>query len=274
MKVAYLTGKDLAVHSIDRMLRDQYGSENVTSIDARDLGNADLSRHDMLLMPGCVDEISPYPQIMTHEATANLKRSVDNGLFLWTDCAASYDAMREIEFLSSKNELKRRAGLGFYDGLGKGPVEGHAIAPSKEDRFADVVIRRIFYTCANDCAHSADICYGNGPGIHLSEQELNNPDTKIIARYGHDDTFPAAAVAKKIGNGMVLSLGVLVQIAPSHLEGNPANENMARHRTAMFNHLSGAEAQRRHFLNSLFAIVEDHQTSRRLERQSYDFQIA
>lgn len=274
MKVAYLTGKDLAVHSIDWMLREQYGRENVSAIDAGQFGNVDLLRYDMLVMPGCVDEISPYPQIMTEAAITNLEQSVKNGLFLWTDCAATYDVMRDIEFLSSTREVKRRNGIGFYDAIGKGPVDGHAIAPSAEDRFVDVVIRRIFYTCANDCSHSADICYGNGPGIHLSTHELGNPDTKIIARYGDSDTSPAAAVSKKIGDGMILSLGVLVQIAPSHLQGNPADENMARHRTAMFNHLSGAEAQRQHFLNSLFAIVEDHHNSRRHKGQIHDLHIA
>lgn len=278
MKAAYLTGKDLAVHSIDQMLSDRYGRNNVTALDASSLAEADLSRFDMLLMPGCVDEVSPYPTIMTPAAIGNLKNAVERGLFLWTDCAASYDAMRDIEFLSSTREIRRRNGLGFYDGVAKGPIDGHAIAPSPEDRFVDVVIRRIFYNCANDDNHSADICYGNGPGLHLSEQERNNPNTTIIARYGDHDTAPAAAISKKIGQGMVLSLGVLVQIAPNHLHGNPADENLARHRTAMFNHLSGAETQRQHFLNTLFSIVDNHKLSRHtphaLEGQHYDVSIA
>ena len=268
MKVAYLTGYDLSVHSIDWMLKDQYGHRNVTSINADDLALADLSQFDMLVLPGCAGEVSPYPDIMTPDAIANMMTSVEHGMILWTDCAATYDVMSEIEFLSSKNERKTRQGLGLYKGMGKGPIEGPAIAPSPEDRFVDTVIRQIFYNCANDCNHTADLCYGNGPGIYLSDEEMSNPDTRIIARYGHDDTFPAAAVTKKIGKGMILSLGVLVQIAPEHLRGNPTDENIARHRTAIFNHLSGADLQRKHFLDMLFRMVEDHHITRYTARLS------
>ncbi|PZP54421.1 MAG: hypothetical protein DI586_10000 [Micavibrio aeruginosavorus] len=259
MKVLFLTGYDLAVHSLDWMLKDEYGPRNVSSINADDLGDTDLSDFNMLVFPGCVGEVSPYPKFMTPKAIQNVRNNIEHGLVLWTDCGGTYEVNADINFTNSDGILKERKGLGFIDGLARGPVEGPAIAPSKQDRFLDVIIKRVFHRAANNNTNTVDICYGNGPGIHLTEAEKNNPDVRIIAYYGDDETSPVAALSKKIGKGLILSFGVLVQIAPAHLQGDfPTSSKAYRHRRVLREHLTHADEQRKILLTDVFNIANTH----------------
>jgi glutamine amidotransferase-like uncharacterized protein len=268
MKAAYLWGHNLATHSISLMLHDQFGKRNVTQIPAEDLKDADLSRFDLLLLPGSVGETSPYPQILTPEVAPKLFNEAvyNNGLMLWTDCSATYEMTRIIQFTSSKGELITRNGLGIYDADSLGPYSGQAIAPSLTERFQDVVIKRIFYNSTQRKNCEADICYGNGPAIYLSDKELRNPDVNVIARYGTTENSPVAAMTKKFGKGLLISLGVLVQISPDHMMGTPSDERAAKHRRALFNHLSEADHLRQHFLGTLMHHVHTHYNSLKTAR--------
>lgn len=259
MKVAYLSGQRLATASVKPMLEDLFGRAQTSAIPCETLGQIDLNEIDLLFLPGTVGEISPYSEILTPAAIDNLTRAIfDRGLIIWSDCAATYHMCRAVEYHASTGELRHRQGLGLIDASAKGPIKGQAVAPSLQDRFADVVIQRVRYTGDNNLEHYADICYGNGPGLHLDAAELSNPDVEVLAWYHGTEQDTAAAVAKKLGRGLVMSLGVLVQISPDHLAGKFTHPALERHREALFNHLSGANHTRKHFLDRVLARINNH----------------
>jgi glutamine amidotransferase-like uncharacterized protein len=257
MKIAYLTGPYLATSSIRMMLHEQWGADNVYELRSVDLAKADLSRFDMLVLPGSVGEISPYPAILREEELDNLSHALHEGLIVWTDCSATYYMLNDIRYLSSNGEEKTRTGLGLIGGTALGPVEDRAMSPQEEHRFAEVVLRRIAFR-DNGNQRLADVCYGNGPGLYLSEEELANPNTQVLARYDGVPQAPVAGVTKKIGHGLLISLGVLVQIAPHHMHGRFADDAAERHRLEMFNHLSRVDDHRISFLKLIINTINSH----------------
>lgn len=255
MKVAYLNGEHLAITSIRLMLQECFGKDNVLEIPFENLNTIHEQDIDLLVLPGVTGETSPYPKHMGEAERESLRRAItENGLILWTDCAATYLMCNKIEYKSSTGEEKTMPGLGLIDGVARGPVAGNAIAPSQEDRFRDVVIRRINYKGER----TADVCYGNGPGLFLSDEERNNHDVEIIGHYTDVADAPVAAMTKRVGQGRLISLGVLVQISPEHMDGHLTNENHERHRKALFNHLNTCNDQRLDFLNVLLSYVQSH----------------
>ena len=107
---------------------------------------------------------------------------------------------------------------------------------------------------------------GTGRPCFLSDKELQNPDVNVVARYGTTERSPAAAVTKKFGNGLIISLGVLVQISPAHMEGTPSDERAAKHRKILFNHLSKADHLREDFLGTLMHHVHTHYNSLKVSK--------
>jgi len=257
MKIAYLTGPYLATTSIRMMLHEEWGPDQVYELRSIDLAATDLSQFDLLVFPGSVGEVSPYPGILREQEMENVMGALNNGLIVWTDCSATYYMLNDIRYLTSTGEEKTRTGLGLIGGTALGPVEGQAITPQDDHRFSEVVLRRISFR--DDGGHRlADVCYGNGPGIHLSEDELANPNTYVLARYDGAEHAPAAGVAKRIGRGLLVSLGVLVQIAPHHMRGRFAEAAAEQHRAEMFSHLSRVDDHRRSFLYLVFNTIRAH----------------
>ncbi len=261
MKVAYLSGNHLATSSISMMLAECFGKENVHQLPFDEIGTVHEKDFDLLILPGITGESSPYPSRIGEQERASLHKAVsENGMILWTDCAATYLMCNTIEYKASTGEFKTIRGLGFIDGVARGPVGGKAIAPSPEDRFHDVVIRRIEYKNGK----KADLCYGNGPGLFLTEQERNNTDVDIIGHYHDVKDKPVAALTKRIGNGLLISLGVLVQISADHIRGRYTDKNAETHRSALFNHLSVTNQQREDFLNILLTTALAHKAAQHI----------
>lgn len=265
MKAAYLMSADplFIVYESSMMLKAEFGKKNVDPVWLEELHRSDLSDCDLLFLPGIPGEVSPYPDIMTPQVKAMLFNEVRRGMILWTDCAATYEMMTDMEFHASSGEIKQRKGLGWIDGMARGPVSGHAIAPAPSDRFQHVTLKEIFYRVRGE-QRSAWAGYGNGPGLILSDEERRNPDVQIIGRYGPDDSSPAAAVTKKIGHGLLMSLGVLIQMEPASIQGQPTlpsrdvRDTAAQHRTKILEKLQETDPSRRAFLNHLMEIVRTH----------------
>jgi glutamine amidotransferase-like uncharacterized protein len=258
MKVAYLTGPTLAVSSIRIMLMEQFGRSNVVEIRSSILSAIDLTQYDMLVLPGSTGETSPYPDILGELELANIFEAVEeNGLVLWTDCSATYYMLNDIEYISSMGLKKTRLGLGRVDGKARGPVRGKGLVPSENSRFAEVIARPVSYTVAGK-AGTAEICYGNGPGLYLSDEERANPAVNILATYADAPENPVAALTKKMGMGLLVNFGVLIQIAPEHLNGYFSNPEAEEHRRHLFNRLSYSDEGRREFLSLVFRTIRNH----------------
>lgn len=261
MKVAYLTGPTLAVSSIRIMLMDQYGRGNVHEIHSSTLATTDLSAYDMLVLPGSTGEVSPYPDLLGLDEITNIFDTVENnGLVLWTDCSATYYMLNDIEYISSMGLKKTRLGLGHVNGQARGPVRGKALPPSNNARYAEVTVRSVSYGLDGKSG-IAEICYGNGPGLYLSDEELSNPDVTVLATYDDAPDTPVAALTKKMGRGLLVNFGVLVQIAPQHINGQFSDPEAEEHRRYLFNRLSQFDEGRLEFLSLVFKMIHAHSKS-------------
>ena len=258
MKVAYLTGPTLAVSSIRIMLMEQFGRSNVHEIRSGILAAVDLTQYDMLVLPGSTGETSPYPDILGELEIANIFEAVEeSGLVLWTDCSATYYMLNDIEYISSMGLKKTRLGLGRVDGKARGPVKGKGLEPSQNSRFAEVIARPVTYNIGGKTG-TAEVCYGNGPGLYLSAEERANPAVNILATYSDAPDTPVAALTKKMGIGLLVNFGVLIQIAPEHLTGHFSEKNAEEHRRYLFNRLSYYDDSRREFLSLVFRMIRNH----------------
>lgn len=251
------------------MLKTCFGGGH--EIKHTDLRSTDLSQFDLFVLPGSFGEVSPYPDLIGESEASLLLDAVEkNGLILWTDCSATYYMHDRIEYTTSAGLHKTRPGLGLIDGVARGPVTGKALAPTEDSRFSDVVIRRIGFNYGTTRC-TADICYGNGPKLELSASERANPDVKILARYCDAPDAPIAGITKKIGTGLLISLGVLVQISPEDMIGHFQDETSERHRLALFNHLSAADSGRRLFLDMIVQQIREHEQARKTRGLHKDF---
>lgn len=258
MKVAYLTGPTLAVSSIRIMLMEQFGKSNVHEIRSSILSAIDLTQYDMLVLPGSTGEVSPYPDILGELEIANIFEAVEeNGLVLWTDCSATYYMLNDIEYISSMGLKKTRLGLGRVDGKARGPVLGKGLEPSENARYAEVIARPVSYDIAGKTG-IAEICYGNGPGLYLSAEERANPAVTVLATYADAPDAPVAALTKKTGRGLLVNFGVLIQIAPDHINGRFNNREAEEHRRYLFNRLSYSDEHRCEFLALVFRMIRNH----------------
>lgn len=265
MKVAYLSDQIFSTSESSMMLNERFGAKNVMPVTIEELAYTDLSGDDLLFLPGIPGEKSPYPKILTPQITARLMKEVERGMIIWTDCAATYEMLPRMKFHTSSGKIMRRKGsFGWIDGRADGPVEGSALPSSPDNRFQHVTLRQVFYMAGGE-QRMAWAAYGNGPGITLSEEELRNPDVNVIGRYGPDDTSPIATMSKKIGKGMLLSLGVLVQIAPYHAsappEGARHDETVLAHRATIHRALTEHDHLRLAYLDHLIELVKTHYKS-------------
>ncbi len=263
------------------MLREHFGERNVAPVTVEELSYTDLSGDDLLFLPGIPGERSPYPKILTPLVQTRLLRELERGLIIWTDCAATYEMMATMKFRTSGGRILTRTGTGWLDGHADGPVEGCALPSSAGDRFQHVTLRQVFYRTQDGQQRVALSAYGNGPGIRLSPREIKNPDVAVIGRYGESDDSPIATVTKKIGKGLLLSLGVLVQVSPYHVsavantnfrhaDASKRDENILANRDYLHRHLAANDHLRLAYLDHLLGIVRSHyERVRNAESQAF-----
>ena len=263
MKVAYIHQENLSSYSLMLMLNEAFGKRNVTAISGKRFSVTDLSPYDMLVLPGTATEENPYFDLFLPQDVTYLRKQVEEGMIIWTDCAATYHVCDYIQYTDSDLNPKSQRGLNWIEATGAGPVSGRALPRSASSKFMDVATQRIIYD-----GHTAEICYGNGPGLHLSPSETLNPSVKIIARYKDVENNPVAALTKRIGRGLLISTGVLVQIAPDEMKEALPYPEAEAHRRSLFNKLVQVEPQRLHFRDYLINEARQHYRGLRTGRKT------
>jgi len=258
MKAAYIKDQAFATSSIHFMLCDVFGEANVTPLSLSELRPSSFRGLDFFLLPGIAGEKSPYPRIMSPDKADMIrKKSEDDGMATWWDCAAGYWAKKEIIYTGENGKSKRRLGLGWVDATAKGPRPDKGLPPAKSGSYTDTTTVTVEYY-ADGNTYQTDIGYGNGAGFYLSDEEMKNPDVEIFARYREPEEQPIAAMTKIMGHGMMASLGVLPQIKPAHLVGRLSNPQEEEHRRDLFNAVSRHEFGIRHFEAALFRKLFEH----------------
>ena len=276
MRIAYLEGsyaegQRFATSSIAPSLTREFGRANVRAVTSENLLDAARDPSvDMLVLPGITGESSPYPDIIPPRKAEVIYARMQEGLIVMAECAAFYWSAREISYVTSDGRKLQKTGLGWVDGVARGPW-GKAIAPDADFRYADTIATDIeFYDGMN--AHQTAICISNGPALYLSEQETENPDVHITSRFIAEPGRPVATMTKMIGDGMLVGMGVLPHIQTPQLQGRQQDSEKERHRAALFNTIAANEAKIQHFERMVFGDIRHHQM--RTLHPSSDMRIA
>lgn len=264
MKVAYFYHQDIASSALRLMLIERFGMHNVVALDVVNFKPRDLKGIKLLVLPGVSGEKSPWPDFLPPDKAEILSKTAeDTGMVLWTDCAVSYWSAQEIKYHASNNTILTKKGLGWIDAVAIGPVIGKGMEYIPQYTYSDITTVAIDYYDVARIPHSTRIPYGNSPSFYLSEQEKANPNVDVFAHFTDHADKPAAALTKKMGTGLLVSLGVLPQLKPNllaqpGLKLSKATTAQELHRHELFNEAARNEKGIFHFENVIMDRINRH----------------
>ncbi|MEK7801382.1 MAG: hypothetical protein AAB276_02910, partial [Pseudomonadota bacterium] len=117
MRIACMTYRGLSGQGIESALHYMFPEAEIVSIFPQHVRSHVLKNYDILILPGINDEDSLYPTLLPPHKMGILKDSIENdGLILWTFCAASYYMFEEISYQRRNGIFKTRKGAGFIKG--------------------------------------------------------------------------------------------------------------------------------------------------------------
>ncbi len=235
-KIVLLKG-EFASSSLHLMLKKHF-SDAATPPKSMTLEDVMAHLHEIavLVLPGITHEKSPYPLMLTGDHVARIRAALEDGMTLHTDCAASYYMARDITYKRSDGVILQRDGLGLIPFSAVGPVDG--TSPENAQDYSFYKTRMIDVVTSQH--EQASIAYGNGPAFF----DDGTDDAIISLAHYKRSRLLIAGLVKEIGEGRVISMGVLPQISYHHLRGKltvPAHEE---HRTALYHSLYQHDAAR------------------------------
>lgn len=265
MKVVYFEEQGFATSTIAPALRQEFGSKNVTPILPHQLHSSDVIDADLLVLPGITSEDSPYPKILPPEKAKMLYEKMEDGLIIIAECAAFYWSSSHISYLTSDGRKLEKQGLGWVDGIARGPSGGKGIAPDNDFKYADTIPADIEFYDGDKTLYTS-ICISNGPALHLTDIERNNPNVRITSRFISEFGQPVSSMSKTIGNGMLVGMGVLPHIKAANLKGRQTNPTKELHRSALFNRIAANEHHISRFERLIFDQIKAHHSNTALLR--------
>jgi glutamine amidotransferase-like uncharacterized protein len=210
LRIAYLSYMGLCTEGICEALRYMYPNADIKWIYPQHLRSHVLKSYDMLILPGISDEDSVYPSLLPPEKIDMLKKLVsENGLILWTFCAASYFMFDKISYQKRNGQFKERAGSGLIKGYathGFNHITRQHLNRSPSD---DFILAAVNVDDHKSPLHTLNI---NGPTLFPDTSKED--DLTSFMRY--QDIKGDAGVIKRIGKGMLIALGVHPEISPIH----------------------------------------------------------
>src|SRR4051812_26352644 len=96
-----------ATGSFPSTLRETFQLRGLIDLHEKDLGDAKMMQAlDILVLPGVTSEDSPYHRLLDAKAMAAIHEGLDNGLTMWTSCAAAYQMAARITYTSNYKQVK------------------------------------------------------------------------------------------------------------------------------------------------------------------------
>lgn len=203
-KIAILSEPALSTNGLPSALRTMFPESHIISLESFGLSAWGLDKIDLLVLPGCNGETSPYPALLNRKRRNSiLSRIKNHGMGLLTFCAASYMMMDDISYHDRTGNKKSAKGLGWIRGHAF-----HAFRHITRDGVSSPTIRGDYIEAklVSPDLDAPEYCLNvNGPAFELTDDDENLCD--VFLRYADVGNLPAGMI-KKIGDGFILALGV------------------------------------------------------------------
>lgn len=260
MRVSIIEGQGFATDTLKSSLCRHFGQANVSSIKQDEIIPSTLRHTDLLVLPGISSEKSPYPDIISPPKAELVRKKMEqDGLIVYAECAAFYWCSSHISYHASSGEMLEKDGLGWIDGVAKGPKKG--IAPSQNFRYADTTIANISFPEGQDTGYT-QICISNGPALYLTEEETANTNVAVTSRFICEEQMPVATMNKIMGHGLLVGMGVLPHIRTAQVGHTPLRDRQHElHRQVLFNALTEHDNNIDRFENIIFQGIKNHHAS-------------
>lgn len=211
LRIACLSYQGLSGYGLEPTLSLMFPHAEVVSVFPQHIRRHVLKDYDLLVLPGIVGEDSPYPQILSqHKSDQILDCMEENGLVLWTSCAATYYLFEKLVYLKRNGQMKYLNGLGIIKGHAEGPAYRH----QTRDSFAysaqhDRVLAELALADKSQIFRALDI---NGPALYPEPESL----VDSFLRFSNIPDQPIAGFTKNVGQGLILGLSSHPEFALNH----------------------------------------------------------
>jgi glutamine amidotransferase-like uncharacterized protein len=201
LHIACLSYQGLSSYGMEQTMEQMFPSAEVVTVYPQHLLTHVLRNYDLLVMPGIIGEDSPYPEILPQLKADEVVSCIEeNGLALWTSCAATYYCFEKMLYLKRNGQSKIMKGLGIIKGVASGPAyQNMTRIDFEHSSNHDRVLAELSLINSNAIFRALDI---NGPALYPHAESL----VDSFLRYSNIPDQPVAGFTKKIGNGLILGL--------------------------------------------------------------------
>jgi len=210
LRIACLSYRGLSSQGIEPALTYMFPNSEVVSIFPQHLRRHAMREYDILILPGINDEDSCYPTLLPPEKMAVIKETIEqDGLILWTFCASSYYMFEEISYQKRNGDYKSRKGAGLIKGAARHGFNHITRRELNASPWNDYILAGIHVDGHQELLRVLNC---NGPTFLPSPSE-----DKLIQQFiRYKDIEGAAGIMKKMGNGLLIALGVHPELSPYH----------------------------------------------------------
>ena len=210
LRIAVLSYRGLSGQGIEGALTYMFPAADIISIFPQHIRTPVLKTYDLLILPGINDEDSAYPTLLPSHKMNILQQAIEqDGLILWTFCAASYYMFEEISYQRRSGIFKQRKGAGLIKGVARHGFNHITRRELPADPWNDYILAGIRITGHDGVLRALNI---NGPTMEPDEGRESMTET--FMRY--TDIRGAAGLIKTIGRGLLIALGVHPELSPVH----------------------------------------------------------
>lgn len=207
-RIAVLTAQGIATQGISEAMGYMFPDATCVRVQPSHIRPHALENFDILVLPGIIDEDSPYPDILTPQKSGFVRQAIENGMVLMTFCAATYYMLDRIEYTKRNGEKKERNGCGLISGTARQAFAHVTRIKPGTTELDDYILAELRLKDRWNI-HALNI---NGPEIVISDQERLS-STPFIT---YAATGGTAALQKKIGKGLILAMGIHPELTTDH----------------------------------------------------------
>lgn len=207
-RIAVLTAPGIATQGISEAMGYMFPDAACMKVQPSHIRPPALENFDILVLPGIIDEDSPYPEILNPKKSEFVRQAVENGMVLMTFCAATYYMLDRIEYTKRNGEKKERSGCGLISGTARQAFAHVTRIKPGTTELDDYILAELRLKDRWNI-HALNI---NGPEIVLADQE-HRTSTPFIT---YAATGGTAAIEKTIGKGLILAMGIHPELTTHH----------------------------------------------------------
>ena len=238
MRIAYLDERLLSLNGLKDAFSHMYPHASIKNIPVDAINNNDIKQFQIVVLPGCNGEDSPYPNLLTQSRIDTLKNAMmHDGLVLITFCAASYFMAEKIIYETRSGEIKERSGAGLIKGTASHAFRHITRPHNPQDGLQDYIQALL----TSPMTHSSlKVLNVNGPAFHLNKTE------RCESFLEYEEAQGAAGIIQQIGKGKLIALGVHPELSSKNSDKRFAGQFVEH------------ESDRFILLNLIRNIIEDH----------------